>query len=396
MKPTVRHFGSNCITAILILTAMVSLPACAQVLFNQQKLDQLLAPVALYPDTLLGQVLTAATYPLEITQAAAFVKNNPQLQGQQLDTLSTNEQWDVSIRALLPFPSVLMMMDQNLPWTDQLGDAFLSQQQAVMDTVQELRHRAIKAGHLVTDRQQRVIVENGDVSIDPYIADVVYVPYYNPDSVYGSWWWPESRPIYWQPPLSYRSQTYGSEIASGIAFGIGIGIVGSLFMDVRPDWHAHHMMVFPHVNRGQAGSGSQWQHTPQHRQGVAYRTPDIRNHFSPMPAPPVSRENFRGRASPMPRLKVVPANQHPLATGANHPDTAHVAVITGQRQQNLPVVQAQPQHGMQTLPSNTNNDHTYSHPMMPSGSRQDVGAHAARGQESRGAMPHSNDGKPNK
>ena len=174
-------------------------------MFGQPELDQLLAPIALYPDPLLGQILVAATYPLETVQAARFVRANPALTGDALAQAMQTQSWDPSVKALTQFPSVLLMMDDKLDWTQKLGDAFLAQQAAVMDTVQALRAKAQAAGTLKSTEQQNVVVQDGAIEIDPYAPNTVYVPYYNPTVVYGAWWWPGWEPFVWVPPIGLSS-----------------------------------------------------------------------------------------------------------------------------------------------------------------------------------------------
>src|SRR5450830_58219 len=388
MTIKIRYLSRGCMSLLWLFAAICMVPVYAQSTFTQQKLDQLLAPLALYPDALLGQVLIAATYPLEVTQAATYLQLHHDVRSNQLDQMANDQQWDVSIRSLLPFPSVLLMMNQNLSWTQQLGDAFLAQQQAVMETVQSLRNKARLTGHLITDQQQRVIDDNGDITIEPVNMEVYYVPYYNPGVVYGTWWWPDSRPIYWQPPTDYRSSSYGGDIANGIAFGIGVGIVGSLFLDVRPDWHTHHIMIVDRGHLGQSADGNQWQHNPQHRQGVAYRNQDIRNQFSPAAIVPTNRENFRGRSP----NAVIPASQRPSdirekVTEHDHPK----ASIPPQYSPSAARFETHTVHQSPSAP--VNSSPTFSHPMMPSGPRQEVQVYTERGQQSRASMSHGDNEK---
>ena len=127
---------------------------------SQDLLDSLLAPIALYPDQLLTQVLMASTYPLEVVEAARFVKANPNLRGAALDDALKDKTWDPSVLSLAAFPQVLDMMNEQLDWTQRLGDAFLSDEASVMNTVQSLRQKAQQAGNLQTTEQQRVVVQD--------------------------------------------------------------------------------------------------------------------------------------------------------------------------------------------------------------------------------------------
>src|SRR5512136_430017 len=135
--------------------------------FKQEELDQMLAPVALYPDDLLTQLLMASTYPLEIVQAARWTKQNKDLKGDKLTDALEKQDWDPSVKSLVNFPDVLSKMNENLEWTQKLGDALLTQQKQVMDTIQNLREKAQKEGNLKTTEQQKVVVEEETIIIEP-------------------------------------------------------------------------------------------------------------------------------------------------------------------------------------------------------------------------------------
>ncbi|MGC8490767.1 MAG: DUF3300 domain-containing protein [Syntrophobacteraceae bacterium] len=167
--------------------------------FSEQELDQMLAPIALYPDSLLAQILIAATYPDQVMEAARWLKANPGLKGEALNASLDNKDWDLSIKALAPFPEVLNMMAREPEWTQRLGEAFLSRQDAVMDSVQRLRRKAEDAGHLRSTAQQRVVVRENYVEIVPVNPETIYVPRYNPAVVYGPWWWPAYPPFAYYP-----------------------------------------------------------------------------------------------------------------------------------------------------------------------------------------------------
>ena len=153
----------------------------------QDQLDALLAPIALYPDDLLAQVLMASTYPLEVVEAARFVQQNPGLSGAALDDALRSKRWDPSVQSLAAFPQVLAMMSDRLEWTQQLGDSFLANRQQVMDTVQALRARAEAVGTLQDSDQQHVYTSDQAIVIEPAQFDYVYVPVYDPQLVYGPW-----------------------------------------------------------------------------------------------------------------------------------------------------------------------------------------------------------------
>lgn len=148
--------------------------------FTQEQLDQMIAPIALYPDSLLAQILIGSTYPLELVMADRWIKKNKDLKGDDLNDALDKQPWDASVKALIPFPDVLSMMSEKLEWTSMLGDAFLAQESDVMDTIQRLRQKAYEAGNLKTTEQQKVIVEKEVIMVEPYNPLVVYVPVYDP------------------------------------------------------------------------------------------------------------------------------------------------------------------------------------------------------------------------
>jgi hypothetical protein len=167
--------------------------------FKPEEIEALVAPIALYPDSLLSQVLMASTYPLEIVQAARWVKANPNTKGDAAVKAVESQTWDVSVKSLVAFPQVLDPMNEKLDWTQKLGDAFLADQKAVLDAVQRLRQKAEKSGNLKTTEQQKVIIEEAApqqtvVKIEPANPQVIYVPAYNPTVVYGAWGYPAYPP----------------------------------------------------------------------------------------------------------------------------------------------------------------------------------------------------------
>ncbi len=154
-------------------------PGASMVMFNAEQLDQMLAPIALYPDTLVSQILIAATYPLEVVEANRW-RQDPAIapvSGGQLAEALEQQPWDPSVKALVQFPGILHIMDANLAWTQQLGEAFLSQQPALMDSIQRLRRSAQASGSLASTPQQFIQDQSGTVSILPANPEVVYVPY---------------------------------------------------------------------------------------------------------------------------------------------------------------------------------------------------------------------------
>jgi len=317
---TLKSFRNILICLLVLLMAMPS-PVFAQEgkatskRFSQEELDQVLAPIALYPDSLLAQVFIAATYPLEVVMADRWVKQHKDLKGDELNNAVSKQPWDASVKALVPFPDVLTMMSQKLDWTQKVGDAFLEQQADVMDTVQKLRKRAADAGNLKSTEQQKVIVEQEVIRVEPVNPQVVYVPVYDPWWVYGPWWWPA------YPPYVVYPYPFGVAIAPGfIWFGAGF-FVGAYWGSWGYwGWHNHACYVNRHYyahgghggavggafagGRGGSGSGAvggafatqPWTHDPAHRRGVAYRNTATRERFGQQAnrAAVENRRSFRG------------------------------------------------------------------------------------------------------
>ncbi|WP_233833121.1 DUF3300 domain-containing protein [Paraburkholderia sp. ZP32-5] len=232
------------VTLATLITVAVSGAACAQgapKLSNQQ-LDSLTAPIALYPDALLAQVLMAATFPQEVQSAAQWSKANPQRNGDDAVKAVSSEPWDPSVQSLVAFPQVLATMASKPDWVDQIGKAFLAQPNDLMDSVQRLRKQAQQAGNLKSSEQQKVVIEQNTIQIQPTNPQVVYVPTYNPTVVYGPWLYPAYPPVYIPPPPGYA---IAAGFATGLAFGAGIAVTNSLWGGV--DWHGGNVNV--NVNR---------------------------------------------------------------------------------------------------------------------------------------------------
>ena len=261
--------------------------------FSEEDLDRLLAPVALYPDDLLAQVLMASTYPLEVVDADRWARAHPGLQGDALQAQLAQQAWDPSVKGLVAVPQVLAMMDERLDWTQKLGDAFLAQQGDVMAAVQRLRARAQAAGNLGSTPQQVVTSEAGAIDIAPASPDVVYVPVYDPAIVFGPWWWPLP-PYYWYPPGYVPG---GPGIYFGVAFVVGAAIWGIC------DWP--HRTVLIDTRRYAAfarrpASSPVWTHDIVHRRGVPYRDDATRARFGRALPGAQERREFRGFAQPAP------------------------------------------------------------------------------------------------
>jgi len=265
--------------------------------FTQAELDQMLAPIALYPDSLLAQVLMASTYPLEVVMADRWVKEKKGLQGDQLNAELDKQNWDPSVKALVPFPQVLAMMSEKLEWTEKLGDAFLDQQDAVMDTIQKLRQKAEGTGNLKSGKEQKVSTEGNTIVIEPVNPTVIYVPVYNPSIVYGPWWYPDYPP-FWYYPAGYAV--------------VGFAFYFPFFCSVGPfwhhgwghwNWHHHHVFVNAdrHININHrhfhhtAFRTEAWRHDVGHRRGVLYGHEATRQRFGQTSRGSVdNRRVFRG------------------------------------------------------------------------------------------------------
>jgi hypothetical protein len=277
--------------------------------FKPEEIDALVAPIALYPDELLSQIFMASTYPLEIVEASRWAKQNKNLKGDALAQALEKQDWDPSVRSLVNFPDVLSNMSEKLDWTQKLGDAFLSQQKEVMDAVQRLRAKAQAAGNLQTTEQQKVIVEEKVIKIEPASPQVVYVPTYNPTVVYGAWPYPAYPPYPWYPPgyaFGASMLAFGTGVALGAAWGFAWGGAnwgrGEVNVDVNRNTNFN-----TNINREQAKQnlqargqkeGGSFQHDPSHRKGVGYRDDNTAQKFNRGGDAQAAkaREDFRGRA----------------------------------------------------------------------------------------------------
>src|ERR1700688_2672838 len=213
-------------------------PPTVPVQLSAQELQQLVAPIALYPDALVAQILAASTYPTEIVEADRWMQSHSDLKGEKLAGKVDKQSWDPSVKALTQFPSVLENMDKNLSWTSSLGDAYANQQQEVMDAVQTMRQQARKAGHLSSNEQEKVTTKGNTITIEPAVPDVVYVPAYDPWLVYGypivayPGWYPVPGIFFGGPGLYF-----------GVGFGIGLfGGFGWGWNHWGWDWHGHRMI----------------------------------------------------------------------------------------------------------------------------------------------------------
>jgi hypothetical protein len=273
--------------------------------FSEAELDQMMAPIALYPDSLLAQILMATTYPADVVEAVKWSKDNAGQEGDAAVDAVQDKSWDPSVMSLVAFPQVLTMMGEQPDWVQNVGDAFLDDSEAVMDTVQKLRLKAKDAGNLETTEQQTVTVEQPSSSetiivIEPASPQIIYVPSYNPTVIYGTWWWPRYTPWYYRP----YGYGFGTAVVRGIGFGIGIGITNALWGGCH--WGRGRGSVNINVNRYNnvnvnrnrinTGKGnSNWSHNSNNRRGVPYKGEKSRNQFDNKRGGANNRENFRGR-----------------------------------------------------------------------------------------------------
>jgi len=291
----------------LLLCAMFALPAASlaqesepsdqSYRFSREELTQMLAPIALYPDALTAQILMASTYPLEVVQAERWCRQNPELSGDELDTALQDQPWDPSVKALCHFPDLLASMSDKLDQTRKLGDAFLGQEQEVMDVIQELRRKAHQQGNLKSTGEQKVIVEPQVIKIEPVNPQVIYLPVYDPFYVYGPWWYPAYPPYYWYYPPGFRT---GAVVSFGPRFHLGYNLfswvwfdwgVRRVHIDIDRTRHFHR----PIVRR--APPGPVWRHDPMHRRGVAYRDPGTSRRFGSR-TPQITPRNPERRGYP--------------------------------------------------------------------------------------------------
>jgi hypothetical protein len=286
-----RSFLKSLIAGLLAVTLTAPVAVAEErPAFGEEELNQMLAPIALYPDSLLSQVLMASTYPLEVVQAARWSRANPSLKGEEAVKAVDGMDWDPSVKSLVAFPQVLQRMDERLDWTQRLGEAFLAQEPHVLDTIQGLRQRAATAGNLSSNEQLRVTRQDDAIMIEPARPEAVYVPYYNPAAVYGPWAYPAYPPVYWGPfPGYYAAPAFSPAFFWGPAIVVGTG-----FFFGHTNWHHHHVTVHHHehfhsrygkhkhqqtVGAAQSSKAVAWKHDPVHRKGVPYRQASLRDQF---------------------------------------------------------------------------------------------------------------------
>ncbi|MHA1093487.1 DUF3300 domain-containing protein [Enterobacter ludwigii] len=343
--------------------------------YTAAQIDQWVAPIALYPDALLSQILMASTYPANVIQAAQWSKDNPKLQGDAAIQAVANQPWDPSVKSLVAFPQLMSLMGENPPWVQSLGDAFLAQPKDVMDSVQRLRLLAQQTGALQSTPQQTVTTETKPapaktatsqttstpttsaptvIKIESADPQVVYVPTYNPNTVYGTWPNTAYPPVYLPPS---PGEQFTDSLVKGLGFSLGVATTYAIFSNIDwdddDDWDHHHDDDWDHhggYNRngdnnininvenfnkisGQrlTDANRTWHHNPAYREGVPYPTNTLNNRFhstnaatglSATQQKPVNRDSQRQAA----------LSQMEKSTGKTFPQTARPGTKDAQRQ----------------------------------------------------------------
>jgi hypothetical protein len=296
-------------------------------LLSPEQLDNLVAPIALYPDPLLSQILVASTYPLELVQASQWLQQNPSLNGPALTQAAEQQNWDPSVQALVIFPDLIQRLTQDVTWTQSLGNAFLAQQGDVMDAVQRMRQQAQQAGKLASTEQEQVITTNDDgrpvIEIQPANPQVIYVPEYDPAVIWGP-------PVYYPYPRWYYPRPLGSGVFIGFGSGISIGAYfgggwgGWGGWGWSPRWGNRTVIVnnnfihrynFNTSHIANLDGRSAWTHDAEHRQGVPYPNRSLGNQYGAG-----VRQNLRPPALPSrERLQPVPRQAAPADRFAGRP-----------------------------------------------------------------------------
>ena len=271
--------------------------------FKAEELDQMMAPIALYPDALLAQVLMASTYPGDVADAVKWSEKNKDAKGEAAVKQVASQPWDPSVQSLVAFPQLLAVLGQDPAWVQRMGDAFLAQPEDVMASVQRLRRQADEAGNLQSNDQQVVSKEPAPATAAPAAPqtivieskdpEVVYVPSYNPSVVYGSWMYPSYPPYYYPPPAYYYPG------AALFSFGVGVAVGGALWGDC--DWGGGDIDIDVdrynniNTNRQIDRSSNKFNHNAANRDGVPYRDNASRERYGNQRQGASQRDAYRGR-----------------------------------------------------------------------------------------------------
>ncbi|NQY49262.1 MAG: DUF3300 domain-containing protein [Colwellia sp.] len=296
------------LSALVLLTIVFSTKSLAQEeqepLLSEAELAQTLAPIALYPDTLLTHILIASTYPIEVIEAERWLDKHSTLTIEQVHKKSAAKDWDASIKALLAFPQVMAKLSEDLTWMQKLGDAFLQDEARVLASIQTLRQQAEQAGSLANMDNVQVIKDQQVIIIEPTQPEIIYVPYYDTRVVYGRWHWSHYPPVYWHNPHYYATH-HGH-----FYWGTGIHISSHFFFSAF-HWHNRHVVVNHYNRHGYhprnkiviSHHAKRWSHQPQHRRGVAYSSGRLKQKY--YGTRPSSHHNKVVRSSNVHRNKAV-------------------------------------------------------------------------------------------
>jgi len=312
-----RFLGTAAAFVVACLLAVAPARAAEPAPFTAAELDQMLAPIALFPDALLSQVLMAATYPSDVAQAVDWAYAHRKLEGDAAVQAVQDKPWDPSVQSLVAFPQVLAMFGESPQWVRDLGDAFLDQPGEVMDSVQFLRAKAKAAGNLASDEHQVIAVEPAPpppqvivvtapppptqiITIVPANPQVVFVPIFNPVWAFGPWWHPRFPPFFFPPPPRW-GWGWGPVIHSGFWWGVGIGVSNALWGGV--DWRRRDVNI--NVNRwnnininhriDSRDRDVNWRHDVRNRHGVPYRGAATRDRLQRAVGDARGRDEYRGR-----------------------------------------------------------------------------------------------------
>jgi hypothetical protein len=288
--------------------------------FKPEELEQIAAPIALYPDALLAQIFMASTYPLEVVEAARWSKEHPDVKGDAVADAVKDQPWDASVKSLCAFPQVLTMMNEKLDWTQKLGDAFLAQQADIMQAVQRLRNKAMETGNLKSTKEVTVKTEPAPppaegapataaapaaaapapppqtIIIESPDPEIVYVPSYNPTVVYGAWAYPSYPPYYYYPPGYAAGAAFWSFTAGVVVGGALWGNCNWGGNDIDIDVNRENNFT-RNTNRETNRTNNKWEHNSDHRKGVGYRDSATQQKYGRGNSQGTqAREQYRGRA----------------------------------------------------------------------------------------------------
>ncbi|MDH4050525.1 MAG: DUF3300 domain-containing protein [Rubrivivax sp.] len=303
--PGAWNFLRLLVLAVLLACALLPVARAQDAQFKDEELDQMLAPIALYPDSLLSQILMASTYPADVAEAAAWSKAHPDKSGDAAVEMVADRPWEPAVQSLVAFPQVLAMMRDKPGDVQRLGDAFLADPGRVMDRVQFMRQKAQEAGNLKTTEQQNVTVQTEAnkqvIVIEPAQPQTVYVPVYQPTVVYGTWWYPAYPPYYWPPPPYYYPGVHAGAFVAGVFWGAAIvGIHNSLWggcnwgrRDVSINVNRYNNI---NVNRRITNNNNTFQHNANRRGDVPYRDAKSREQYGKKQLQGASdRQAYRGK-----------------------------------------------------------------------------------------------------